>query len=284
MIKLLNIDYNYHISQVAKTMAWSGDSLVRDTGSSENSNSGDGEATSDDNKPEEGEDKPEDGEDKPEDGEDKPEDGEDKPEEGEDKPEEGEDKPEDGEDKPEDGEDKPEEGEDKPKEDDDKPKDPYEAKREEMVKKYGEKAVAAIEKEYGDETKEWDDEIWSIAAIIYAMDNNCPEILDEKERCEYEKEVNKRYGMCFVAGTQVKTAEGNKNIEDIEVGDKVFSYDVNTGEQALNSVTTLFVHEEDELIDIELEDVDISTTAPHMFYVLGEGFKKASDLKVGDSL
>ncbi|WP_051206028.1 polymorphic toxin-type HINT domain-containing protein [Butyrivibrio sp. FC2001] len=277
VIKLLNIDYNYHISQVAKTMAWSGDSLVRDTGSSENSNSGDGEATSDDNKPEEGEDKPEDGEDKPEDGEDKPE-------EGEDKPEEGEDKPEDGEDKPEDGEDKPEEGEDKPEEDDDKPKDPYEAKREEMVKKYGEKAVAAIEKEYGDETKEWDDEIWSIAAIIYAMDNNCPEILDEKERCEYEKEVNKRYGMCFVAGIQVKTAEGNKNIEDIEVGDKVFSYDVNTGEQALNSVTTLFVHEEDELIDIELEDVDISTTAPHMFYVLGEGFKKASDLKVGDSL
>ncbi|THF72291.1 Hint domain-containing protein, partial [Cohnella fermenti] len=42
---------------------------------------------------------------------------------------------------------------------------------------------------------------------------------------------------CFVAGTKVMTDEGEKNIEDIEVGDKVLSKDETTGEVAYKEVT-----------------------------------------------
>ena len=31
------------------------------------------------------------------------------------------------------------------------------------------------------------------------------------------------FGKCFVAGTKIKTEDGDKNIEDIEVGDRVYS-------------------------------------------------------------
>lgn len=45
---------------------------------------------------------------------------------------------------------------------------------------------------------------------------------------------------CFIAGTKVLTDEGEKNIEDIVVGDKVLSKDEATGEVAYKEVTATF--------------------------------------------
>ncbi len=89
---------------------------------------------------------------------------------------------------------------------------------------------------------------------------------------------------CFTAGTKVLTDEGEKNIEDIEVGDKVLSKDEETGEEAYKEVTATFNHETDEIYKIHVGDQIIESTFNHPFWVDGKGWTFVKDLKVGDLL
>ncbi|WP_239551401.1 polymorphic toxin-type HINT domain-containing protein, partial [Paenibacillus elgii] len=89
---------------------------------------------------------------------------------------------------------------------------------------------------------------------------------------------------CFTAGTKVLTDEGEKPIEDIEVGDKVLSKDDETGEVAYKEVTATFNHETDEIYKIHVGDQVIESTFNHPFWVEGKGWTFVKDLKVGDLL
>uniref|UniRef100_A0A4Y8PXR6 Hint domain-containing protein n=1 Tax=Paenibacillus athensensis TaxID=1967502 RepID=A0A4Y8PXR6_9BACL len=89
---------------------------------------------------------------------------------------------------------------------------------------------------------------------------------------------------CFAAGTKVLTDEGEKNIEDIEVGDKVLSKDEATGEVGYKEVTATFNHETDEIYKIHVGGLTIESTFNHPFYVEGKGWTFVKDLKVGDLL
>jgi len=93
-----------------------------------------------------------------------------------------------------------------------------------------------------------------------------------------------KYCNCFVAGTKVLTDEGEKNIEDIKVGDKVLSKDEETGEVAYKEVTATFNHETDEIYNIHVGGQTIESTYNHPFYVAGKGWTFVKDLKVGDLL
>ena len=93
--------------------------------------------------------------------------------------------------------------------------------------------------------------------------------------------------LCFVAGTEVATDDGLKNIEDIEEGDVVWSCNPDTGETGLKSVKQVFVNETDELVHVTITNdsgktENIDTTVRHPFYVVDYGFKYASELKIGD--
>ena len=87
---------------------------------------------------------------------------------------------------------------------------------------------------------------------------------------------------CFKAGTQVRTKEGYKNIEDIEVGDEVLAYDEETGEQAYKPVVHLFRNETKEWYHVFIDGEEIECTGEHPFYVEGKGFIPAKELKSGD--
>jgi len=95
---------------------------------------------------------------------------------------------------------------------------------------------------------------------------------------------------CFVAGTKVKTEDGDKNIEEIEVGDKVYSCKPETGETGLKEVKQTFVNETDTIVHLEISNKDkidvvqIDTTEKHPFYVVDYGFKYASELQIGDKV
>ena len=101
---------------------------------------------------------------------------------------------------------------------------------------------------------------------------------------------NVMFAKCFVAGTKIKIEEGHKNIEDIEVGDRVYSYNPETGEEGYKTVKRTFIKESDEIVHITItnadksESVTIDATPGHPFYVVGYGFKYASELKIGDKL
>ncbi|MFD1463384.1 polymorphic toxin-type HINT domain-containing protein [Paenibacillus farraposensis] len=89
---------------------------------------------------------------------------------------------------------------------------------------------------------------------------------------------------CFTAGTKVQTDEGEKPIEDIQVGDKVLSKNEETGEVAYKEVTATFNHETDEIYKIHVGGQEIESTFNHPFYVKDKGWTFVKDLKVGDLL
>jgi hypothetical protein len=89
---------------------------------------------------------------------------------------------------------------------------------------------------------------------------------------------------CFVAGTQIKTIDGLENIEDIEVGDLVYSRNEKTGEQGYKEVSNAFSKEVDTLIYIYVGTEKIETTYEHPFWVINKGWVNAEELKVGQNL
>ncbi|MBW7473875.1 hypothetical protein K0T92_03890 [Paenibacillus oenotherae] len=89
---------------------------------------------------------------------------------------------------------------------------------------------------------------------------------------------------CFTAGTKVLTDEGEKNIEDIEVGDMVLAKDEETGEFAYKEVTHLYRNDKEITYELTVGDQVIETTDNHPFWVEGKGWILAVDLQVGDKL
>jgi hypothetical protein len=90
---------------------------------------------------------------------------------------------------------------------------------------------------------------------------------------------------CFVAGTEILTPEGLKNIEDIQIGDWVIADDPTTpGEIEARQVTDTFVRHTDNLIDLYIDGEVISTTGEHPFWTTDEGWVDAKDLKIGSLL
>ena len=91
-------------------------------------------------------------------------------------------------------------------------------------------------------------------------------------------------GGCFVAGTRVKTAEGDRNIEEVEEGDYVLAENPETGEQECKKVVRTFIREKYELVHVTVGKEEIETTVEHPFYVEGIGFVPASELMEGDTI
>ncbi|WP_145331876.1 polymorphic toxin-type HINT domain-containing protein [Paenibacillus xylanexedens] len=91
---------------------------------------------------------------------------------------------------------------------------------------------------------------------------------------------------CFVAGTKVLTDEGEKNIEDIEVGDKLLAKDENNpdGELAYKEVTALYRNQRDDIIKLHVGEQIIETTYNHPFWVEGKEWVFADELQAGDKL
>ncbi len=90
---------------------------------------------------------------------------------------------------------------------------------------------------------------------------------------------------CFAAGTLVHTSQGHKAIELIEPGDRVLSQDVESGTIGFQSV--LVIHHNPPAATVKLNFEGGETLVPstyHRFWVAGQGWKQARDLKAGDLL
>ena len=89
---------------------------------------------------------------------------------------------------------------------------------------------------------------------------------------------------CFTAGTKVLTDEGEKPIEEIEVGDKVLAKDDETGEMAYKEVEWLYQRDVEETYNITVGGEVITTTDEHPFWIVGKGWVESKNLVVGDVL
>jgi Pretoxin HINT domain/Colicin D len=90
---------------------------------------------------------------------------------------------------------------------------------------------------------------------------------------------------CFVAGTLIQTRDGEKAIQDIQIGDWVLSDDPNTpGGIEYKQVLQTFNHETNYLVDVYIGGEKITTTENHPFWVKDVGWVAARDLGAGAQL
>ena len=96
---------------------------------------------------------------------------------------------------------------------------------------------------------------------IYALQRS--EVLDEMT--------------CFPAKTKIKTINGNKNIENIKIGDKVFTH------KGVEKVSMIGQRKyKGQMVELKIGRKKITTTAEHPFWVKSKGWVIAKDLRIGD--
>ena len=91
-------------------------------------------------------------------------------------------------------------------------------------------------------------------------------------------------GGCFTAGTLVPTEDGQRPIEEVKVGDYVWSENPETGKKGLKKVVDTFIHDKYTLIHVYTGDTMIDTTEEHPFWVEEKGWVFAGQLNEGDVL
>jgi len=92
-------------------------------------------------------------------------------------------------------------------------------------------------------------------------------------------------GSCFLAGTQITMADSStKNIEDIQVGDLVQSYNTITNTKIPGVVTETYIHNEQEMGEYYIEiNNELSVTPNHYLYTDGT-WVQAQYLQKGDQV
>ena len=86
---------------------------------------------------------------------------------------------------------------------------------------------------------------------------------------------------CLVAGTLIETELGPVAVEEIRMGDRVLTKDINTGELFYKPVIRPTVRPTTVLFEIDLGDEVIKSSGGHPFWVSGQGWVKARDLTSG---
>lgn len=89
------------------------------------------------------------------------------------------------------------------------------------------------------------------------------------------------HNRCFVAGTEISLLDDDvKNIEDVQVGEEVITYNEETGLHEVGVVGELKQHQVDSVIRLTLDNENvIVTTHEHPFFVEGKGWVKAGELE-----
>ena len=90
---------------------------------------------------------------------------------------------------------------------------------------------------------------------------------------------------CCLEGTSVSTERGRRRIQDLQVGETVFSKNVNTGEVCRDNISSTMERIVDEIFEIELENGQVvSLTGEHPVYVKGFGWKEVHYLQRQDDV
>ena len=87
---------------------------------------------------------------------------------------------------------------------------------------------------------------------------------------------------CFVEGTKVLTEEGMKEIQNIQVGEKVWAINIDNNTKELKKVTRTIKNKTKEIYEINVGNEIIKATPRHQFYVIDKGWIRASKIEKGD--
>ena len=89
---------------------------------------------------------------------------------------------------------------------------------------------------------------------------------------------------CFVAGTKVKTENGFKNIEDIKIGEKVYSFNLDNNEIELKEVLELIHSSAKDTYKLTIGGKTVEMTSKHQVYIVDKGWTRAYNIKISDMM
>ena len=99
-----------------------------------------------------------------------------------------------------------------------------------------------------------------------------------------EKPGNLIYHICFTRGTLVYGKNKFEPIENLKIGDTVYSYNLAKNKVELSRIINTLNRETEGIYEITTGEEKINVTAEHPFYVVGKGWTKAKDLENGNVL
>lgn len=88
---------------------------------------------------------------------------------------------------------------------------------------------------------------------------------------------------CFAEGTKISIGDGFKNIEEVQIGDLVWSFNDSSKDVSLRPVINTVKKLSNHLQKLVIGNDTLFTTDDHPFYV-SNTWKKAVDLELGDTL
>jgi hypothetical protein len=89
---------------------------------------------------------------------------------------------------------------------------------------------------------------------------------------------------CFGAGTLVRTLDGLRKIEDLQVGDQVLAQDVSTGTLDYQPIVVVYHNPPGKTYRLSLGGETMISSHFHRFWVVGRGWVLARDLRAGDPI
>ncbi len=89
---------------------------------------------------------------------------------------------------------------------------------------------------------------------------------------------------CFVAGTLTETEHGPRPIEKIQIGDRVLTQDIETGELTFKPVLKRTVRKAAPTVILKTSSEEVHCSLGHPFWVSGIGWRMAKELEPGMSL
>lgn len=89
---------------------------------------------------------------------------------------------------------------------------------------------------------------------------------------------------CVTLDTMIATPSGPKKAEEIQEGDAVISFSLDSEKVQTDFVTAVGQRETDELYVIEVDSQTVSVTGEHPFYTKNRGWVEAQHLTEDDEL
>ncbi len=99
----------------------------------------------------------------------------------------------------------------------------------------------------------------------------------------YQNNIVLKSRQCLPEGSIIETANGRKKIEDVKIGDIVYSYNKNTKEIEQDVVSDFWKSGLVKCVKVKINNKDIEVGENHPFFV-NDSFIKAKDLKKRDQL
>jgi len=95
---------------------------------------------------------------------------------------------------------------------------------------------------------------------------------------------NRPNPVCFSEETMVYSPNGYIEIQNIMIGDTIFSFDLDENKEVKSIVRNKYISKADSIFKLNINNENIYVTPDHPFYISGKGWTKVKGMNIGDEL